>query len=756
MKHIMNIFFRDMKNIATNLAAAIMVLALILLPSLYAWFNIKASWDPYGNTYQIPVAIVNEDKGTRVRDKNIHAGNDLIESLKKNHSFEWHFVDRETAMKKVKYGDYYATILIPKDFSEKLGTGISDNPTKATVEYYVNEKINAIAPKITEKGASVLTEQISSSFISTVDGAIFNIFNTLGIEIQKNLPDIERFQQYLFLLEEKLPVIKTSLNESSGDINSALAIVKSAQQLIPNVKDATTKGLKTINDTTAFLNKAETRFNEISPKVKEDMEKVQKATHMVESFINSRQPISQDWGEVNNIQLETNDAIKHISDLQNLLVKWKKENRTTDNKAVRDKIAELQGILGSPSAQGNKNSEQLKGKLQQLDDLEASLSQNSDRRLDNSISTLDSVKQSLQEVQSNTDKLKAFISSMPNFEGVQNLTKTTSRQVDDFIKSYNNELEPMIRTRLKDAKDTLKEARDILVKIQHTIPQVESILSNTKEQLEKGKKVLDYANGEYPYVNYKVRKLADKVRSLNKQANITDLIQLLKNDPNAERGFFAEPVKLHTNTIFPIANYGTGMSPFYTVLALWVGGLLMVSLMTTDVNDMENYTGRQIYFGKGLTFLTIGVLQAFVVTAGDIWLLGVDVKEPFWFILFGFLSSLVFILIIYSLVSIFGNVGKALSIVLLVLQISSSGGTFPVVLLPKFFQQINPFLPFTYAVGLMREAVGGILWGKVLRDLPFLLLFGLIVIILVVLLKDPINRASNKLMEKAKQSGLFH
>jgi putative membrane protein len=192
------------------------------------------------------------------------------------------------------------------------------------------------------------------------------------------------------------------------------------------------------------------------------------------------------------------------------------------------------------------------------------------------------------------------------------------------------------------------------------------------------------------------------------------------------------------------------------VLSVWVGALLLISLLAVDVADRKGYTGRQIYFGRLLTFLSIGFLQTIIVTSGDLLILGVPAKHPFWMIVFGLLISLVFMLIVYTLVSVFGNIGKALAIVMLVLQIAGSGGTYPVVLLPKFFQIISPFLPFTYAVDLMREAVGGIIWQKGLRDALLLSLFGLAAVLFGAFLKEPVNKKTKAFLEKSKQAGLFH
>ena len=267
MKNSWKIFSTDMKKTGTNWIALVIIGGLVLLPSLYAWFNIKASWDPYGQLDRMPIGIVNEDLGATVHDDDIDVGDELIETLKEDDSMDWNFTDRQTAMERVEYGDYFAVIIIPEDFSEKLATVISDKPEKANVEYYVNEKINAISPKMTDKGASVIVENVSSQFISTVNGVIFDLFNTIGIELENDLPDMERFKNYIFEMEEKLPEIHDVLTSSLTDANHATDIIHNAQALIPDAKRITENGLHTIDDTVAFLNEAENRLNEIAPEI---------------------------------------------------------------------------------------------------------------------------------------------------------------------------------------------------------------------------------------------------------------------------------------------------------------------------------------------------------------------------------------------------------------------------------------------------------------------------------------------------------
>lgn len=739
MKNIFRIFSKDVKNTGTNWVALILIGGLIILPSLYAWFNIKASWDPYGQTDQIPIGVVNEDTGATVRDEDIDVGKELVDNLKENQSMDWHFEDRDEAMDNLENGDYFAVIVIPENFSSKLSTVVNDKPEKAEMEYYVNEKINAIAPKITDKGASAITDEISSNFISTVNGVIFDMFNNIGIELEQDLPDIERFENYIFNLEENLPEIKQLVDQSLSDASSAEEMINQAQALVPEVERVTNDGLNTIDNTTAFLNKAEDRLNEVAPQIQADLERVQQVADETNTFLKEVQSAGIDFGNgtdlTNQLDEQVTQQIEAISSIEETLRQvQQQQNENVEEGENGD--APDQGAGEGNQGQG---SQQIGQALQELATIRAGLETAQERSND--------VRTFIQDKQSEVEAV---------FNDLQGLVENTSANIDAFVTEYNENIEPTVLAEVDSAKTTLAEARGILVDIQTAIPEVERILGSTESDLGEGKGMLEKVQNEFPYVNDKVNELADRIREIQGETDIGEIIELLQNDPEAEQGFFAEPVQLNENKLFPIENYGSGMTPFYTVLAIWVGGLLLISLLSTDTTNMESYSSRQVYFGKLFTFMTIGLLQSTIVSLGDIFLLNVSMASPGWFVLFGLLISLVFMIIIYTLVSVFGDIGKAMVIVLLVLQIAGSGGTYPVVLLPEFFQVIHPFLPFSYAIDLMREAVGGIVWDRVLHDILFLGIFGIAAIILGAFLKQPINRQSKKIKQKSKESGLFH
>ncbi|MGG0669913.1 YhgE/Pip domain-containing protein [Lederbergia citrisecunda] len=316
MRKSWSIFMTDVKNISRNWVAAVLIGGLIFLPSLYAWFNIYATWDPYGKTSHLPVAVVNEDIGADVRGEHIDVGEQLVDTLEGNRDMDWQFTTRTRAMERIEYGDYFAVLIIPQDFSEKLSSVISDRPEKAEIDYYVNEKINSIAPKITEKGASVIVDRVSRQFISTVNGVIFDQFNQLGIELQHDMPDIEKFENYIFDMEEQLPHIHDLLKSTTRDAVSAQDLIHKAQKKMPTAKQSIADGLTTVNHTLSFLDNAKARLNEIAPKVKSDLQRASVISKETNEFLGKVNNVKLDFTEIDRVK-EQLDA-KMTETIQNV------------------------------------------------------------------------------------------------------------------------------------------------------------------------------------------------------------------------------------------------------------------------------------------------------------------------------------------------------------------------------------------------------------------------------------------------------
>lgn len=711
MKNIFHIYKSDVKSIVTNVMSLVLIGGLIFLPSLYAWLNIKASWDPYAQTNQIPIGFVNEDEGANIRGEDIDVGQDLEDYLKEDNNFNWQFVNRTEGIAELEYGTFYAMIVVPKDFSETLGSVIQSEPKKATMEYFVNEKINAIAPKITDKGASVIVEELSSEFISTVNGVIFEMFNEIGLELEESMPDIEQFEEYVFTLEKELPNIHEKLVDMDDQLTKASKMIEIATNKIPEAKEVMQKGLNAIHKTDTFLQKVESEIKAISPALKEEVKEIETVFTDVETKRN----------EIEKAIVAEKDAI--------------------DIEAIEKELPEMAVQIDEMIVSLQKIQDELTEPNNQIDEL---------------INNLQMIKEDINHVESKTVDIKAFIEQHEQFyQDLQdNINVVTEIDLQKFVQQYEEEIEPNMLAEIHKGQQTVQQAKDKLTEINDTVPEIEAMLGNTETKISEGQEALDKLFASYPQIQDRVNSLADTIRKVQDETDIKEIVELLLNDSEKEKGFFAEPVVLNRNEVFPVPNYGTGMTPFYTVLSLWVGGLLLISLLSPNVPETA-LNSKITYTGRLLTFISIGLLQTLIVTMGDMFIIGVDVSHPIWFVIFGLLISFVFMSIVYTAVAILGDVGKAVAIILLVLQIASSGGTYPVVLLPEFFQSVNPFLPFTYGVDLMREAVGGIIWRRALTDIVFLIGFATISISAGVFLKGPVQAKMTKVVQ-SKGGRLFH
>ncbi len=723
VKKIWNLYVHDMKQIATNWVAAVLVGGLLLLPSLYAWVNIEASIDPYANTRNIKVGIVNEDKGAKIQGHAFNAGKEIVRALRNNHDLGWKFVGKQEGMKNVRNGDYFATIVIPSDFSEKLATIVQDRPEQAVIHYYENDKKNAIAPRITSKGASTITEQVSDQFVAVVNSVLFSIFHEAGVALEQQLPDIRYFETLIFQLQTKLPEIKRLLNQSMSNAKEAERLVNKAEKTLPEAKRIVNSGIAFLDEMNQFFTKAEAKAKTLTPQITENLRTLQQIAMSIYAVTNKLQE---------NLSLA--QQRQWLSDVQSMAAAGEQmADEAQTQLRIFNNMIEKRAFSRTASA----NMEQLSGRLT-------------------------GIKSNLREAQ-RLAKLAYEQSENGAQLGNHLLTDLNERaaaavkQVDRVMNEYEQHIAPLMKEKMNETKQTLQDARRILADIANTILELERFLQHAGSGLKQGEEMLQTASDQYPFLARKVNDIASFLVKLKKETNIYDIIRLLKNDPRAKGEFLAHPVDLKTHRLFPLPNYGSGMNPFYTVLSIWVGCLLLVSLLSTEPYEAEGYTSREIYFGRLLTFWTCNSIQALIVTLGDVFLLkNIYIHDSGWFILFGLLCSFVFIVIVFTLVSVFSDVGKALAIVLLVFQIAGAGGTYPVQLIPKFFQNINPFLPFTYAIDLMREAVGGIVWGKVKNDAVRLMMFAVLALLLGTLLKEPLNKYMHSLHAKAKKSGLFH
>ena len=715
MKNIIEIFRNDIKEVFRKTNTWIIIVGLIFLPSMYAWPNILSSWDPYGHTNNIKVAVTSEDAGATVDGKELNLGNSLVEGLKNNKNLDWQFVsNKEEAENGVRIGDYYASIVVPKNFSQDMTSVSRTEPKRATIEYTVNEKINAISPKITNSGASAIANNISKNFVETANGIIFEKLHEAGIKFEENLPSIEKAKEEIFKLNDNFSTYESTLSELIGKVEYGYNILNNVQNTLPEIDRVATNSIMIADKAGITINNIQ-GFNE-------------RLLPIINSHLNVVEEVSK----------EANVIAKELQ---------KKPDKTEEIKA-RQKALDSRLQASTERLQLVKNFFEYFNKL-------------SNERLFNNqlerVTTLSNDITAIKEVNNN------IYNKMDHYDEIADTVKeefvNKSARINEVSSNMNSKLNvevaPLISQVLSKAEVNIDKVSGIIAGAQGELPAVERKLSETEVKISNAYGKLLSLQAQMPSAKSKIQKLTDEIKKADSGIDKNQLFNLLKVDYKQQAEFFANPVKLQENKLYHIENYGSAMTPFYTVLSIWVGSLLMSSLLTTKVEDEENkYKPYQKYFGRGLLFVIISLFQTLIITLGDMYVLGTQATSPYRFVLYALLISLLFSSIIYTIVCILGNVGKAVCIVLLVLQLGSSGGTFPIQMTSEFFQALYPKVPFTYSISLLREAVGGVYIPAVERDIKILFIYLIAVLVGGAILVS-LKARSAKLSRERERSKLF-
>ena len=715
MKNIIEIFRNDIKEVFRKTNTWIIIVGLIFLPSMYAWPNILSSWDPYGHTNNIKVAVTSEDDGATVDGKELNLGKSLVEGLKNNKNLDWQFVsNKQQAEDGVRIGDYYASIVVPKNFSQDMTSVSRTEPKRATIEYTVNEKINAISPKITNSGASAIANNISKNFVETANGIIFEKLHEAGIKFEENLPSIEKAKEEIFKLNDNFSTYESTLSELIGKVEYGYNILNNVQNTLPEIDRVATNSIMIADKAGITINNIQ-GFNE-------------RLLPIINNHLNVVEEVSK----------EANVIAKELQQKPDKTEEIKARQKALDNR-LQASTERLQLVKNIFEYFNKLSSERLfNNQLERV------------TTLSNDITTIKEVNNNIYNKMDHYDEIADTVK-----EEFVNKSARVNEVSSNMNSKLNVEVAPLISQVLSKAEVNIDKVSGIIAGAQGELPAVERKLSETEVKISNAYGKLLSLQAQMPSAKSKIQKLTDEIKKADSEIDKNQLFNLLKVDYKQQAEFFANPVKLQENKLYHIENYGSAMTPFYTVLSIWVGSLLMSSLLTTKVEDEEKkYKPYQKYFGRGLLFVIISLFQTLIITLGDMYVLGTQATSPYRFVLYALLISLLFSSIIYTIVCILGNVGKAVCIVLLVLQLGSSGGTFPIQMTSEFFQALYPKVPFTYSIGLLREAVGGVYIPAVERDIKILFIYLIIVLVGGAILVS-LKARSAKLSRERERSKLF-
>lgn len=730
MKNIWKIFSGDMKRLVKNPFALIIAIGLCIIPSLYAWFNIYSNWDPYATTSNIKVAVATEDEGYTLEDGTfVNMGDEVLEELKENDKIGWVFSDtRETALDGVYSGEYYAAVIISPDFTYSMYNVFREDFKNPTIVYYENEKKNAVATKITDTAVSTLKQSINEKFIEVVTSNIFEQTNHLSAELEDE-NSFDSFQKKLEDLNRNL-LAYSDMIDSFIEGNAALtAAVSDANADIPDLSKKISGGAGSFSDARASLSSTQTSLNSFSESIQQTMDGIKGAIDRISADISST-------GLAENAQ-NTADGL----------------NRTAeDTAALAGQLANLQKSL-IDTAGNDAATEEAKQAIKELLESIGTINGGADE-ISNAINGIRQNHAEAQEPGNGTivaDMVNASLGSMGQILNV------CSQSVENMKDVYVNSLVPQLDNVLNGMDQMLTNVTDLLNHLDQTLGDmsviftgIETTVHGTSDSLEKIQDVIKSVSG-------KLTELLARLDEAGEDEKVQALLTFMQGDPEGYGEFFSQPVFVESEEIYPIPNYGSAMTPFYSVLALWVGGTILVALIKVkaEPKGLTNVKSYQLFFGRYLLFFVMGQIQAAVIVLGDIYLLHSQVLYPGLFYLAAALTSLTFTLLIYALALAFGDVGKALAVVIMVIQIAGSGGTFPIELLPAVYRNIYIFFPFPYAINAMRETIGGMYGSDYMRYLAELLIFAAAALFIGLVVRLPFVKLSHFMEERMEDTKMM-
>ena len=704
MKTAFQIFRRDVRRLLKNRAATLVMIGVCLLPSLYAWFNIAANMDPYANTSGIRVAIANCDTGTKTDVITMNAGDSIVEKLKENKSLGWQFVSEEKAKEGVQAGDYYAAIVIPENFSSSLVSILSGDLKRPKLDYYVNEKKNAIAPKITDTGATTVQQQINDTFSATASSAVSEIVKSSADSITGGLDDTQsELTSAITEVQNNLTDYQKLVKEFQKKVDKSDAQIKEIKESLDQVDEAAKDSSSSLKETSALLEKSQTALGKF-----------------YKQFSNGLTGGEVFLDEVSSSASKSLNKFEIKADKANL--------------AVGDSLDTITRI-NEKNAQLLKDLEKLNQNLGKDTQLSASIGQEISQLQTQSISAQKLVN-SLKSA--NTSMRKVLKNSKDTRSSLETLAEDNRESFQDSRIDFSKNIYPQLDQSLEGLANVSGDLSTTLHSITSMTKQMRDLLDQLKSALHSSSKVLTQTSNVMGQVDQKLQKIVTDLQTLQNSDMYQNILSLEKIDAKDISNFMSSPVNIKTDVLYEVENYGTGMTPFYTNLALWVGGLILVSILKQEVDrdkEVPDFTPTSAYFGRILLFLIIGLIQGVIVCAGDIILLKVQCLHPVKFILAGMLTSFVYVNLIFALASTFKHMGKALAVLLVILQIPGSSGTYPIEMMPEFFQKLHPLLPFSYSISAMRECIAGYYHHTYRSSLGKLLVFLLVALFIGLVLR---------------------
>lgn len=724
MGNILTILKRDWKRLIRVPAAWVIIFGIVVIPALYAWFNIYGFWDPYNKASDIAVAVANEDKGTDSSAfGKLDLGDEIVAKLKDNHGLGWRFESQSDAMRCVRSSECYAAIVIPSDFSSHVADILNDPSSKPQLEYYVNEKANAVAPKITDVGATTVDREVNSAFVSTVSSVLTDKINETDAKlhdstdttIAKAVSKLNDADKKLDQAGRTMSDLMTKLDEIPGKTAQARTALTAVSSAAVNAGNGLSSAQKSLDGAQKDLNTFTSGMNG--------------ALDKGSSLIGDAS--TQASGQITQVTAALTSASGYTGSALSTLQQVNSSNASL--------LAELKGITLSDATLNT----QLQAIISKLD----TANQQTATAL-NDLSTL------------NTDTKNAAESTGNVANSFNAATQNSLTAIGDARSAMNSSSLPQLNSSLTSLSATsgllsnsATGATALVDQTKTVLDQLDSVSASTSQALQQTRNLVGTLQG-------KISNMATDLQSLTSSNTLSSLLGTNGALSAANiASFMMSPTVLKTTTLYPVNSYGSGMAPLFTSLSMWVGCFMIMVLFKLEVDDegldKRYVTAGQKYLARFLLLAPIALLQGLVVTIGDL-VIGVQTVNAAMFVLTGVLGSLFYLSICYMLSTTFQQIGKGLIIVLVMVQIPGASGLYPIEMMPRFFRELYPFFPFSHAISAFRETIGGFYDGTWTRNMIVLLIFAILAFITGLVLRPLMTNMIRLFARETKETDLIN
>ncbi|WP_339276370.1 YhgE/Pip domain-containing protein [Paenibacillus sp. FSL W8-0426] len=697
----MTVFFRELGSALRKPKVIIPIIVVLFIPVLYSGMFLEAFWDPYGKMNELPVAVVNNDQGATYNEQTLEVGQNLVDELKKSDDFNWQFVSREQADEGMKDNAYYMTIVIPEDFSARATTLMDDHPEPAELIYEPNEGYNFLAGQIGGTAVKQIKAKVSAKVTETYTETLLDQVAV----ISNGLADAGDGAGQLSDGASRLHDGATTLKENLAKLASGAGELENGSQTLQTGAKQLAQGVGKLHDAASTLSGGLSRLSEAGDQLTVGAAKVSAGGQSLLSGANA----TRDGAAKLDAGLASSEegAAKLTAGLQASVAG---SGQVAEGaKAVAQGLEQL--AQSSPQLAATPEVQKLLAASQAVAAGSEQVYQGGQQLVEGS-RTLEAAQQQLHQ------------GSSQLVQGQEQLLQGVSQLADGQDQLANN---------MKQFNAKLAEAAAGGAKLAQGTGQLNASTGRLTDGVQQlaggiatvadGSRQLDEGAGK---LNDATVKLADGSGTLADKLNeaAEETSSVTKTDELVS--MYAQPVQVEEQKYNEVPNYGTGFSPYFMSLGLFVGALIATLVVPVRDGAVAEASSWNRFVSKTLAFSLMSAAQSLLASLLVLYGLGLEVQSVPLFLLFSFVTSLTFMFIIQALVTWLDNPGRFIAILMLIFQLTTSAGTFPLELIPDWMKGFNPWLPMTYSVTGYKAIISSGLFGVAWDQLGIMCIFAVI------------------------------